>query len=61
MIRIELENFAKKRVLAMLRFSPFGEKFMAERRNNAAGIYKSVTESLFNDNEFGTIRSRTPD
>ena len=50
-IKTDLLTFGKKRLCAIAAFSPFGPKIIENRKLNAAGIYKSPTEVLLDDNE----------
>ena len=50
-IQSELMAFGKKRLCAMMTYSPFGPEVLANRRYDATGIYKSPSEVLLNDAE----------
>ena len=50
-IKEEMLSFAKKRLNAIVAFSPFGPALVSKRRDNVMGIYKSVTETLMTDGE----------
>ena len=50
-IKTELLNFGKKRLTAMISFSPFGERILSQRRSNVSGLYKSPSEILITDDE----------
>ena len=50
-IKQELLDFGRKRLRAIISFSPFGERILRQRRQNATGIYKSPSEILIDDSE----------
>ena len=50
-IKQELMEFGKKRLKAIISFSPFGERILRCRRQNVTGLYKSPSEVLIDDAE----------
>ena len=50
-IKDELMSFGRKRLLAIISFSPFGDKILSARRQNVTGLYKSPSEVLITDAE----------
>ena len=57
-IKEELIDFGKKRLTAIIAFSPFGPNILNSRRTNITGIYKSPSEILLDDEEAGTLLSQ---
>ena len=47
----ELRAFGRKRLLAIIAFSPFGPEIVRNRRMNAHGCYVSNSETLLTDAE----------
>ena len=50
----ELLAFGRKRLFAIIAFSPFGPGIIQNRRQNVQGSYKSISETLIDDAEIST-------
>ena len=49
-IKEEILQFTKKRLAAIIAFSPFGPALLLNRQDTVTGTYKSDTETLISDN-----------